>query len=97
MEAGAISLAARHGPVAVRAPRCAPARPGASEAAKALPSSVPSQVKPITIGVGESFTTTLIVVGYFSLLFALPVLIYQLYAFVVPGAQRATSGASRRR
>jgi sec-independent protein translocase protein TatC len=57
---------------------------GAKHAAEALPSSEPKQVKPITIGVGESFTTTLIVVGYFSLLFALPLIIYQLYAFIVP-------------
>ena len=61
---------------------------GAGEAAKALPSSVSTQVKPITIGVGESFTTTLIVVGYFSLLIGLPVLLYQLYAFVVPALNR---------
>jgi sec-independent protein translocase protein TatC len=57
---------------------------GANEAAHALPQSPPEQVKPITIGVGEPFTTTLTVVGYFALLFSLPVLIYQLYAFVVP-------------
>ena len=56
----------------------------AGEAAKALPRSAPTQVKPITFGVGESFTTTLTVVGYFALLLSLPVLIYQLYAFVVP-------------
>ncbi len=61
---------------------------GAAEAAKALPRSVSNQVKPITIGVGESFTTTLIVVGYFSLMIALPVLLYQLYAFVVPALSR---------
>jgi sec-independent protein translocase protein TatC len=61
---------------------------GAGEAARALPKSVSNQVKPITIGVGESFTTTLIVVGYFSLMIALPVLLYQLYAFVVPALNR---------
>jgi sec-independent protein translocase protein TatC len=57
---------------------------GADEAAKGLPKVPPQQVKPITIGVGESFTTTLVVVGYFSLLFALPIIIYELYAFIVP-------------
>jgi len=57
---------------------------GAAEAAKALPKQVGNQEKPITIGVGESFTTTLMVVGYFTLLFSLPVLLYELYAFVIP-------------
>ncbi|MGA2926623.1 MAG: twin-arginine translocase subunit TatC [Solirubrobacteraceae bacterium] len=53
-------------------------------AAKALPSHVTAQEKPITIGVGEPFMTTLTVAGYFALLFSLPVIIYQLYAFVIP-------------
>lgn len=58
---------------------------GAGKAAHHLPKSAPEQVKPVTLGVGESFTTTLTVVGYFALLFSLPVLLYQLYAFVLPG------------
>jgi sec-independent protein translocase protein TatC len=62
---------------------------GLQEAAHALPKSPPAQVKPITIGVGESFTTTLTVVGYFSLLFTLPLIIYELYAFVVPGLNKS--------
>lgn len=57
---------------------------GAAEAAKALPRTVANQEKPITIGVGESFTTTLLVVAYFTLLFSLPVLLYQFYAFIIP-------------
>jgi sec-independent protein translocase protein TatC len=57
---------------------------GAKEAAKVLPKAVSTKEKPITIGVGESFTTTLLVVFYFTLLFSLPVLLYQLYAFVIP-------------
>lgn len=57
---------------------------GAQEAARNLPKSAPRQEKPITIGVGESFTTTLLVVGYFTLIFSLPFLLYQLYAFVIP-------------
>jgi sec-independent protein translocase protein TatC len=52
-------------------------------AAKALPQSTPKNV-PITIGVGEPFTTTLTVCAYFALLFTLPVLLYQGYAFVIP-------------
>ena len=55
-----------------------------SQAAKTLPDSLSTQEKPITIGVGESFTTTLTVAAYFALLFSLPVLIYEGYAFVIP-------------
>lgn len=56
--------------------------------AAALPHAADAQAKPITIGVGESFTTTLTVVGYFSILFTLPLLLYQLYAFVIPALSR---------
>jgi sec-independent protein translocase protein TatC len=55
----------------------------ALDTSKALPQSTPKQL-PITIGVGEPFTTTLTVAAYFALLFALPVLIYEAYAFVLP-------------
>jgi sec-independent protein translocase protein TatC len=53
------------------------------DAARALPQSTPKNV-PITIGVGEPFTTTLTVCAYFALLFTLPVILYQAYAFVIP-------------
>jgi sec-independent protein translocase protein TatC len=53
------------------------------KASKALPQSAPKKL-PITIGVGEPFTTTLTVSFYFGLLFALPVILYQAYAFVIP-------------
>jgi sec-independent protein translocase protein TatC len=56
--------------------------------AKVLPSTAPQQEKPITLGVGEPFTTTLTVAAYFALLFALPVLIYEAYAFVIPALSR---------
>jgi sec-independent protein translocase protein TatC len=54
-----------------------------SDAAKALPQAEPKNV-PITIGVGEPFTTTLTVCFYFALLLTLPVLLYEGYAFVIP-------------
>jgi sec-independent protein translocase protein TatC len=57
---------------------------GAALALHAIPKKAPDQVKPITIGIGEPFTTTLTVVAYFALLFSLPLLIYQGYAFVIP-------------
>src|SRR3954465_13692268 len=42
------------------------------------------QHKPTTFAVAEPFTTTLTVSAYFAILLALPVLLYQLYAFVLP-------------
>jgi sec-independent protein translocase protein TatC len=54
-----------------------------ADAARALPRTVPERV-PITTGVGEPFTVTLTVAAYFALLFSLPILLYQAYAFVLP-------------
>jgi sec-independent protein translocase protein TatC len=51
--------------------------------AKALPQTQPKNV-PITIGVGEPFTTTLTVAFYASLLLTLPLLLYEAYAFIIP-------------
>ncbi len=62
----------------------AQAAAGMTQAASELPSTATAQEKPITIGVGEPFTTTLTVAAYFALLFTLPMLIYQGYAFVIP-------------
>lgn len=55
-----------------------------TQAAKELPSKTSAQEKPITIGVGEPFTTTLTVAAYFALLFTLPLIIYEAYAFIIP-------------
>ena len=52
-------------------------------AARALPKTTPPRV-PITTGVGEPFTVTLTVAAYFALLFSLPLILYQAYAFVLP-------------
>ena len=56
---------------------------GASQAAASLPSTTAKRL-PITIGVGEPFTTTLTVCAYFALLLALPILLYEAYAYVIP-------------
>jgi sec-independent protein translocase protein TatC len=40
--------------------------------------------KPITLAPAEAFTTTMTVAAYFAILIAGPVLLYQLYAFVLP-------------
>jgi sec-independent protein translocase protein TatC len=59
-----------------------------AQVAKTLPKSLSTQEKPVTLGVGESFTTTLTVAAYFALLFSLPILIYEGYAFVIPALNR---------
>ncbi len=45
---------------------------------------VPKGQPPTVLGVGEAFTTTLTVSLYFALIISLPVLLYQLFAFIVP-------------
>ena len=45
---------------------------------------LPDGFKPITFGVTEPFLTTVTVSAYAGLLLALPVILYQLYAFVLP-------------
>src|SRR4051794_32877280 len=52
-------------------------------AVAALPKDVPGR-QPVTLGVGEPFATTLTVSFYIAVLFALPLILYQLYAFVMP-------------
>jgi sec-independent protein translocase protein TatC len=52
-------------------------------ASKDLP-KVAGGRQPITTGVGEPFTATLTVSAYFALLFALPVILWQIYAFILP-------------
>lgn len=45
---------------------------------------LPDDRVPITFGVAEPFTTTVTVSAYAALVIALPVILYQLYAFVLP-------------
>ncbi|HLW94508.1 MAG TPA: twin-arginine translocase subunit TatC [Solirubrobacteraceae bacterium] len=47
------------------------------------PSSAPGN-NLITIGIGEPFTATITVTFYFALLIALPLLLFQIYGFVIP-------------
>jgi sec-independent protein translocase protein TatC len=44
----------------------------------------PTGNRPVTLGIGEPFTTTITVSFYFALLLALPMILFQLYAFVLP-------------
>lgn len=45
---------------------------------------LPGNKKPITFGVAEAFTTTFTNAAYAAILISLPVILYQLYAFVLP-------------
>jgi sec-independent protein translocase protein TatC len=45
---------------------------------------LPDDLVPITFGVAEPFTTTVSVSAYAALVIALPVILYQVYAFVLP-------------
>jgi sec-independent protein translocase protein TatC len=67
---------------------------GIREQIKSLPTKTPKQL-PITIGVGEPFTTTIVVCLYFALLISLPLLIYQIYAFVIPALNPREAKAAR--
>jgi sec-independent protein translocase protein TatC len=49
-----------------------------------LPRNPPGDL-PVTLGVGEPFTTTVTVALYFALIISLPVILYELYGFVLPG------------
>jgi sec-independent protein translocase protein TatC len=52
-------------------------------AAKALPSKSAGPV-PVTLGPGEPFTVSLTVAFYFAILISTPLILYEIYAFVVP-------------
>lgn len=49
----------------------------------------PATTNLTTLGVGEPFTTTLTVALYFALVLALPVLLFELYGFLVPALRPA--------
>ena len=49
----------------------------------------------MTLGIGEPFTTTITVSLYFALIISLPVILYELYGFVLP-ALSPTRAAHRR-
>lgn len=83
-EALARTLSAPHAglPPAVRA-QVAAEIPQLRAAVARVP-RVPTGDKPFTIGIGEPLTTTLLVSLYFALLLALPVVLFELYGFVLP-------------
>jgi sec-independent protein translocase protein TatC len=53
---------------------------------------LPDGKEPITLGPTEAFTTTLMNAAYFALIISAPVILYELYAFILP----ASSPSERR-
>jgi sec-independent protein translocase protein TatC len=74
-----------HLPEAVRAQLAAELPRLRADTAK-LP-HVPQSEKLTTLGIGEPFTTTLTVVFFFALILSLPVILFELYGFVLPALQ----------
>src|SRR3954451_7211091 len=58
----------------------------AEDSARATAAATParSAKRPVTLGVGEPFTATFKVAAYAALLLAMPLLLYQAYAFILP-------------
>ncbi len=69
-------------PAATRGQLIAPLAALRKDTAK-IPRTPPGD-KPVTLGVGEPFTTTITVSLYFAFVLALPVILYELYGFIVP-------------
>jgi sec-independent protein translocase protein TatC len=53
-------------------------------AARRRLSAAPTGDRPVTLGIGEPFTATLMVSLVFALIIALPLVLYQLYGFLLP-------------
>jgi sec-independent protein translocase protein TatC len=47
-------------------------------------SAAPQGNKPVTLGIGEPFTTTIAVAFVFAMILSLPVVLYELYGFLLP-------------
>jgi sec-independent protein translocase protein TatC len=61
----------------------AQAKPKIDEAIERL-RAAPAGDKPVTLGIGEPFTTTITVTLIFALILSLPILLYELYGFLLP-------------
>ncbi len=59
-----------------------------TSAGKQIPRDLSQKERPLAVGVGEGFTITIAVCAYFALLVTLPLLLYQLYAFVIPALSK---------
>lgn len=58
------------------------------KAGKEIPRDISQKERPLAVGVGEGFTITIAVCAYFALLVTLPLILYQLYAFVIPALSK---------
>jgi sec-independent protein translocase protein TatC len=58
-------------------------KPALSGAIRHL-SAAPQGNKPVTLGIGEPFTTTLGIAFIFAMILSLPVLLYEIYGFLLP-------------
>ncbi len=76
----------RHSPAVSAALARAQAGLGRDVAALSAP---PSGNRPVTLGIGEPFTTTLTVTFLFALILSLPVLLLQAYGFLIPAVEPA--------
>ncbi|MGD1050563.1 MAG: twin-arginine translocase subunit TatC [Solirubrobacteraceae bacterium] len=56
---------------------------GLNKGLRPLPKTIPSNSL-VTIGIGEPFTATVTVTFYFALLLSLPIILYELYGFIIP-------------
>jgi sec-independent protein translocase protein TatC len=74
-----------HLPLAIRAQLTAELARLRADTAK-IP-AVPQSEKLTTLGIGEPFTTTITVVFFFALIVSLPVILFELYGFVLPALQ----------
>jgi sec-independent protein translocase protein TatC len=54
-----------------------------TDATAKIPKTPPPDV-PLTLGVGEPFTATVTVVLYFALMLSLPIILFELYGFLIP-------------
>jgi sec-independent protein translocase protein TatC len=59
-----------------------------------LPKTAPANSL-VTIGIGEPFTATITVTFYFSLLLSLPIILYELYGFLIPAFSPTERAAAR--
>jgi sec-independent protein translocase protein TatC len=91
--AGILSAPSSHLPAATRA-QLAAAIPRLQKDIAKIP-RVPSGNNLVTLGVGEPFTTTLTVVFIFALIASLPVILYELYGFVLPALDPSERRAVR--
>jgi sec-independent protein translocase protein TatC len=77
-------LARSSGPLNAAQRQALASAAGADGAAVAISPAAAQGRQPVTLGIGEPFAQTVTVSGYFALLLALPVILWQLYSFVIP-------------